>query len=114
MIYIISITTGPAGIPINRENEEVLQVKLFGENGKITKWTLEAFEIEAPEIGIVNSVKVRLNNQVNYHKNLTNEAITGLFVSTEASSDFYYNSNENNIEEELTSGALYKIGTVFS
>ena len=38
MIYIISITTGLAGIPINRENGEVLQVKLFGENERESKW----------------------------------------------------------------------------
>ena len=38
MIYIISITTGPEGISINKENGEVLQVKLFGQNGEETKW----------------------------------------------------------------------------
>ena len=74
-------------------------------------------------------MKVRLNNQVNYHQNLTNEEITGLFVSSEDSSGDFYNSkystfspfysiyfsdsNENNNSGELTSGALYKIGTVF-
>ena len=53
--------------------------------------TLEAFEIEAPEIGSVKFAKVRLNNQVNYHQNLTNQELTGLFVSTENDSGkFYY------------------------